>query len=239
MTKKHRSFNRLDLITDSELDELEHFLISDATPDETMPIDLLDGYFTALIVGPVTPSPSLWLPLVWDMSGGGAEPEFESPEEAQHIIELLMKMKKSIVTQLSDSSDYFELLPDITGLEDGEVKDLLIRLWATGFMIGARCSGVDWSPLLSDKNSLFLLTLINTLSIRPDDPVPLPTKEIRDIWRNMDYCVMEINKFWLSYRTQEQARAKGMALATEAERIGRNDPCPCGSGKKFKKCCGN
>lgn len=20
---------------------------------------------------------------------------------------------------------------------------------------------------------------------------------------------------------------------------GRNDPCPCGSGKKFKKCCGN
>lgn len=23
------------------------------------------------------------------------------------------------------------------------------------------------------------------------------------------------------------------------ERIGRNDPCPCGSGKKFKKCCRN
>jgi len=20
--------------------------------------------------------------------------------------------------------------------------------------------------------------------------------------------------------------------------VGRNDPCPCGSGKKFKKCCG-
>ena len=103
MTKKHRSFNRLDLITDSELDELEHFLISDATPDETMSIDLLDGYLTALIVGPATPSSSRWLPLVWDMSGGGAEPEFESPEEAQHIMALLMKMKKSIVTQLSDS----------------------------------------------------------------------------------------------------------------------------------------
>jgi len=22
------------------------------------------------------------------------------------------------------------------------------------------------------------------------------------------------------------------------DKIGRNDPCPCGSGKKFKKCCG-
>jgi uncharacterized protein YecA (UPF0149 family) len=23
-----------------------------------------------------------------------------------------------------------------------------------------------------------------------------------------------------------------------SQKIGRNDPCPCGSGKKFKKCCG-
>lgn len=27
--------------------------------------------------------------------------------------------------------------------------------------------------------------------------------------------------------------------AVPAEKVGRNDPCPCGSGKKFKKCCGN
>jgi len=24
----------------------------------------------------------------------------------------------------------------------------------------------------------------------------------------------------------------------EGQRFGRNDPCPCGSGKKYKKCCG-
>ncbi len=24
----------------------------------------------------------------------------------------------------------------------------------------------------------------------------------------------------------------------EAPKVGRNDPCPCGSGRKFKKCCG-
>ncbi|MGD0470183.1 MAG: SEC-C metal-binding domain-containing protein [Terriglobales bacterium] len=23
-----------------------------------------------------------------------------------------------------------------------------------------------------------------------------------------------------------------------ASKLGRNDPCPCGSGKKYKKCCG-
>jgi len=34
----------------------------------------------------------------------------------------------------------------------------------------------------------------------------------------------------------EQTRKQ--IIKTEAEKIGRNDPCPCGSGKKYKKCCG-
>jgi SEC-C motif-containing protein len=28
-------------------------------------------------------------------------------------------------------------------------------------------------------------------------------------------------------------------VVREGEKVGRNDPCPCGSGKKYKKCCGN
>ena len=31
---------------------------------------------------------------------------------------------------------------------------------------------------------------------------------------------------------------KEMPYQREAPKIGRNDPCPCGSGKKYKKCCG-
>ena len=27
-------------------------------------------------------------------------------------------------------------------------------------------------------------------------------------------------------------------LPVKSDKIGRNDPCPCGSGKKYKKCCG-
>lgn len=35
----------------------------------------------------------------------------------------------------------------------------------------------------------------------------------------------------------ESARAAGDVLGRN-ERVGRNEPCSCGSGKKFKKCCG-
>lgn len=31
---------------------------------------------------------------------------------------------------------------------------------------------------------------------------------------------------------------KGETFRREAPKVGRNDPCPCGSGKKYKKCCG-
>jgi len=46
-------------------------------------------------------------------------------------------------------------------------------------------------------------------------------------------------------RTQRIAAAAGGATATtpdtvvrSPEKVGRNDPCPCGSGRKYKKCCG-
>jgi len=35
-----------------------------------------------------------------------------------------------------------------------------------------------------------------------------------------------------------QVPPKGQPVRREQPKIGRNDPCPCGSGKKYKKCCG-
>ena len=35
-----------------------------------------------------------------------------------------------------------------------------------------------------------------------------------------------------------QVNESGKTVRREAPKVGRNDPCPCGSGKKYKKCCG-
>jgi hypothetical protein len=49
-----------------------------------------------------------------------------------------------------------------------------------------------------------------------------------------------LNKFLQFYNLQQLAKTKiaGNSRAKPKTRIGRNDPCPCGSGKKYKKCCG-
>jgi uncharacterized protein len=47
---------------------------------------------------------------------------------------------------------------------------------------------------------------------------------------NLPQAVTNIYRFWIAQRGVKTIRR-------EDARIGRNDPCPCGSGKKFKKCC--
>ena len=54
-------------LSDEELEELDQFLLSDVTSEETMLMDGLDGYLTAIVVGPRTVMPSQWLPDVWGL----------------------------------------------------------------------------------------------------------------------------------------------------------------------------
>lgn len=70
-------------------------------------------------------------------------------------------------------------------------------------------------------------------------------KLTRDLWN--EFKVVEPNileifkkrheqiaKLYKSYKVENHPQA---ATVIEGNRVGRNDPCPCGSGKKFKKCC--
>ncbi len=38
--------------------------------------------------------------------------------------------------------------------------------------------------------------------------------------------------------SSQQAEAPQQPMVRDAPKVGRNDPCPCGSGKKYKQCCG-
>jgi uncharacterized protein len=50
--------------------------------------------------------------------------------------------------------------------------------------------------------------------------------------------VAAIYRYWLPYRQAVHERLLAATMRRSAPKVGRNDPCPCGSGKKFKKCCG-
>ena len=59
--------------------------------------------------------------------------------------------------------------------------------------------------------------------------------EVRNLQKAIAPNVREIHAYWLARREDHVPAAK--PVRRSGPRVGRNDPCPCGSGKKYKKCC--
>ena len=53
----------------------------------------------------------------------------------------------------------------------------------------------------------------------------------RDDWEPIEHFSQENIEHLYKLHCDEEKQLKGK------KKIGRNDPCPCGSGKKYKKCC--
>jgi len=65
----------------------------------------------------------------------------------------------------------------------------------------------------------------------------------RNVWNISSTAHDEVGQFAMAEQQRAAAQApqgetKVKQIKLEQPKVGRNDPCPCGSGKKFKKCCG-
>lgn len=230
------------LLSDEEIDELDAFLISDATSDETMTLDTLDGYLTAIVVGPTTLVPSQWLSGIWGPSDEHA-PEFETMEQAQRILELIMRHMNGIVGSLEHDPDTFEPFFNMrTDLE--ETREYLDgEMWAYGFMEGIALYRKDWQPLFDDAQgmkALRPLRLLGATEVMPEEELLLvrTLQQREELSMAIPASIAAIYRFWLPHRVAMHQREISAITRRSEPKIGRNDPCPCGSGKKFKRCCG-
>jgi uncharacterized protein len=75
-----------------------------------------------------------------------------------------------------------------------------------------------------------------------EDPSFRPYKETMSVERREQLLVAMIagvkNLYDIFRKEGANKKAKHMGPLTSYSKVGRNDPCPCGSGEKFKKCCG-
>jgi preprotein translocase subunit SecA len=67
--------------------------------------------------------------------------------------------------------------------------------------------------------------------------------QARSVWNVSQTSHDEVGQFAMAERQRAAAQApqgetKVKQIKIDAPKVGRNDPCPCGSGKKYKKCCG-
>ncbi len=220
-------------LSDKEFKELDQFLLSDRCADDGMTMDSLHGFLTALAIGPEEVLMAEWLPHVW---GSAAEkgPQFKSPKEAERITALIARFMNEVAITFEVAPKEFEPLfceHEFEGrtLLDGDA-------WAWGFWEAMNLRADAWEPIWSSNIAEMVrpIYLLGAEEIEEeemalvDDPVKRHKLAVE-----MEAAIPHIHRFWQPHR-----KSAVQQVQRDAPKTGRNDPCPCGSGKKYKKCCG-
>ena len=228
-------------LDEDELAELGRFLASDTVPKGCMDLSMLDGFLTALMVGPSVVPPSRWLPLVWGEPEG---PEFETIEQAQRITSLLLRHMNAIGKHLSEEPESFEPM-FYTRAVDGNERTIADE-WCEGFLRGVEEVDFEsWREMVEDEEGGKWLAQVAVFATEEGwkvldqlvEKAPDPDAFHERLVDRIAPAVRQIHAFWLERRKRAMEAIRAGAHRRKSE-PGRNDPCPCGSGKKFKKCCG-
>lgn len=226
-------------LTDQELDTLDAFLLA-RIPDEAVAtmseeehegvlnISELDGFFTAIISGPVAIAPSDWLQVVW----GAFEPQWASPAESEAMVSLLLRHMNGIVNTLLVEPDSFE--PIVLEREEQGETVTVVDDWCLGYMKGVALAREAWQRGGEELMEMMFPILIFSSEKMRERLSEIEPGEVAVLKRSIATTAYKLHAFWMKRRGNGGSH---QPFVHSEPQVGRNDPCPCGSGKKFKKCC--
>lgn len=201
----------LEPLTESEVSELNLHL----TESGSASLDYARGVFTAVACGPAPVEPTTWLP--WIL--GAAVPNKVS---LRQMLELLVRDAQSIAQCLELGQPW---LPE---------SETSLTQFCKGFTRGTQADP-EW------QRASDLFTKVLPIAVRAEYLdlasverfVPAAAQGAQ-AWiaaehEQLPVRLLEIHSHFAARRAERKP--------TRSEKVGRNEPCPCGSGKKHKKCC--
>ncbi|MBS0380677.1 MAG: UPF0149 family protein [Proteobacteria bacterium] len=223
-------------LSEAEIARLAERLAANPNP-EGLSLEGVDGLFCALIASPTQVMPSEFLPVILGGEPGNSG-VFADIEDAQATLPLLMRYWNSIAQDYSGADGLH--LPYV---EEPGTDGILGRDWARGFMKGTRLAPAGWDYYFKDeKEGAGVAIALVAGEIDPAWPKEPLSPEKRD--ELLQWMIAGAARAYRFLESGRQAIAEVDATENEPEpyvrpaaKVGRNDPCPCGSGQKFKKCC--
>ncbi|MEW5796217.1 MAG: UPF0149 family protein [Candidatus Zixiibacteriota bacterium] len=186
-------------LSSEELDELEDFLESDAVPDECMPLAMLDGFMTCLVVGPDTIMPSEWMPVVW---GDPKGPTFETLKQAEIVTGLMIRHMNQIARTFTEGRPEYPWMLQL--IDDGKASDFDVDDWCLGFLTAMLLRQKDWTRFLECEEGIMaapLITLGTKAGLEEIEQAADPAAERADWVRQLAPCVQIIFAYWRAMRT--------------------------------------
>lgn len=192
----------------------------------TMRCDEVQGFMMALLSGPDALNPTNWLPEIL-----GEESLFDAKERTE-IERLVMAMAADMRMKLNE-----KILPDLWFYED-EAGNPDFYTWCNAYLYALDIVPTDWFEAVDQEEFEDLFYPIMALGGIYDDEengeviLHLNEKELTQLESDLPHVLLDIYWYWQAIINKPQT------VRREGEKVGRNDPCPCGSGKKYKACCG-
>jgi uncharacterized protein len=190
-------------LTDQEFDQLDDFLLSDRCPDESMTMDTLHGFLTAIAIGPQAIKMEEWLPKVWGPSADDL-PTFRDRTEERKIVDLIGRFMNEIIMTFDVAPNDYEPLfceCEYQGktLYDGQA-------WTWGFWDGVQLRAAAWEPIWGSRLET-VVRPVRLLGESGDDDVEESedNTEMDPVLRHklsveVEAAIGDIYRFWLPMR---------------------------------------
>jgi len=247
--------------TDAELDRLQQLCERLAGFDERISLEWLDGAMTALAAGPRLLPLAEWRETLigeaWQRAIADPQAEAEATAALQARWNILRRqLDPELLMAAEDDIRLAPVMLEWTAddparpVAEGEVEagaeevlPLVGEVWAHGFLDAVEAFPAEW-PAPATGNELGeyfdhctlrveMLTLRDAAELKQvmDDLYEGQAMEREELIQEALYAVQDLRVYWVENAPKPETRR------VDAQ-PGRNDPCPCGSGKKYKKCHG-
>ena len=216
-------------LSGQELDRLEAFLDADNPFGwDPMPLDMLQGFLCGVASAPEAIGPDSWLP--WAL---GIEQWPDTRPGASDWYDLVIRYQLQQVPSLEGREDaalvFYEETPGVSNR---------FEHWCIGFLDGLGLAEVSIDQLGDPEELDELLFPIEVLgdALEEHDRAKFNEAEWAALLAD---CEAELWPAVLdTYKYGNALRGRPVTMKRSAPKTGRNEPCHCGSGKKYKNCHG-
>ncbi|HJV07525.1 MAG TPA: UPF0149 family protein [Chromobacteriaceae bacterium] len=217
------------VFNDADLARLEQLLTPLSASGSTMRPDEVQGFFAALASGPDEVTVEQWLPEVL-----GDAPDFANPADEEELQALLQKLYNVTAGVLAAGDELdFILYAD----DDSDSDEADYWPWCNAYLYALDVVNTDWFEEAEDEGFEELMMPMLVLGgmfeeEEGEDLMTFTDLEIENYKADLPDALVAVHHYW---RAKENAPS---TVRRDGDKVGRNDPCPCGSGKKYKACCG-
>ncbi|GAB6269541.1 MAG: hypothetical protein STSR0002_22830 [Smithella sp.] len=241
------------MFTVSEAKNLEKLLNKVEDRDDALYLEELHGFLYGLAITPEPVMFSEWHPEVFGEGG----PVFNDEQDAQMSIQCLMSVYNRMMSESNQGTLHFPFNYDKMSDDDFD----LIDGWAYGLYLALALRPHIWGMTkeYADKTdedipedlqvvivACCVITAValpyereNIYETEPDQQ-PLTEEEMEDeLYDLLPLSVETVQNHGEKLRKEKfPGNINKMSCSDTKVKTGRNELCPCGSGKKYKKCCG-